>query len=610
LSPGRGQTCPQAEAVDSVDSAFVNVGAHPRAVRLGLVCVAVVGLLFFASWWNRSVAPTTGGEAVVMALGYLPYRDYFTHAPPGMAILGRIIGAISNKPVLASMAFGSLLRIGAACALYGLVLRMARPWCAALATLCAVFVSSAGTAETPFYYNHVSAAFVLIGTYLGLVGAEGTGVRHRLAAAGAGALLTFAIAIKQTMLFGVAGALMGLLVLALPRPRGGWSGWLLGLLAGAGLTIGGLWAWLAAHDLVGAFLLTMRTAPQGKGGVARSLLRPFTLLFEITRAPYATLAAWVVIALVATAHVSHRRQARFPRALGVLIVLVGVLIGALFVDERFFVDARFVSLWATALGWWGSLAIAAFSCWRSLRMGAGAAERARVALGVLAFGIGFSFAVSWPLFECMALPGLAVVVAALLDQPPSSTRRLWVPALSVLVCASMGVAVWCKFSDPHAWGYWREPPLLSARGTFEHRSLAGMQSSKAASTLYSAVAMIAQERTDPSDRIFVYPNMPVLYAIAERRPATYSLVHWVDTCPDFLGKEDASRLSASPPKLLIQRLDTLSLVEGEERLFRGGERSSVRDIYQAIKDISPLYDVIGIFEVTAGTPIVFLLRRD
>lgn len=584
--------------------------ANAAAVRQNLALVIIAGAAFFVTWWNGYAPPTSGGEAAAMAPwadDYLPYRDYFLQAPPGVAILVEAVKGVAGPHLLATLTFGALLRVGAACALYGLLLRFARPSYAAVATLTALFVSSTDISDTPFYYNHIGTALILIGTYFGFVGANGTGLRHRFAVVGAGAFLTYAIAVKQTMIFGAAAAFVALILLLSPRPRVGWVAWLAGLFVGAAVTIGLVWAWLAGHDLVDAFLYVMQRSPEGKGGIARSLFRPLTLLVEVREALYASVAAWMVIAIVAALWIAHRRGTRFPRDITLVLVVLGGAYAGIFASLW---NERITTLFLTALGWWGGLVLAALHLPSLRRWSADGVARVHIALGILSFGIGYCFAVSWPLFENIAFPGLAVVFAAMLERPPSLARRQWVRVLLVLAFASMAFAGYRKFAYPHSWGLWFEPPIYEVRGRFEHPALAGMRISKVSSDLYALVSQTARETTEAGDRIFVYPNMPILYAIADRRPATYSLAHWVDICPDFLGQEDAARLKANPPKLLILRQDSLAFVENEERLYRGGRRSSVRDIVKAFNDIAPLYDKVAVFDSMVAAPIVFLVRRN
>ncbi len=345
----------------------------------------------------------------------------------------------------------------------------------------------------------------------------------------------------------------------------------------------------------------MAHAPEGKGGIARSLTRPLTLLPGVPRAAYATVLAWVIVATLARAWFVHRRDASYR---GGTVLLAGLIAFAAiaFVEGRLavYLEARTTTLLLTAIGWWGSGILALLCAGRLFTPDTGKSDRAVVALGILSFGIGYSFAVSWPLFENLAFPGLGVVVAVTLERPPSARVRLWRASLVLLTIASMGLAVHRKFTAPHSWGEWFEPPLYTARGPVENSILAGMQVSKPSAALYSAVAGVVSRVSRPGDAIYVYPNMPMLYAIAGRRPATYGLAHWVDVCPDFLGREDARRLLDHPPKVMVIRREPLSLVEREERLYRGGRRSSVRDVIDAVNHLMPLYERVDTFESRAS----------
>jgi hypothetical protein len=115
----------------------------------------------------------------------------------------------------------------------------------------------------------------------------------------------------------------------------------------------------------------------------------------------------------------------------------------------------------------------------------------------------------------------------------------------------------------------------------------------------------------PEDRIFVYPNMPILYGLAQRLPATFGLSHWVDVCPDFVAAADALRLLSRPPAVIVVHRDLPGEITTEELLFRNGRRSDVREVLAALDSLSPRYQVVGIYPVP-GHPVpiqVWALRR-
>src|SRR4051812_23360561 len=110
------------------------VGSRRESPRRWLALLVIASTLFFAMWVTRSVPPTAGGEAVLLTVGrgYLPYRDYFSQAPPGVPMLLQAVGWTAGPHLLAVWTFGAVLRIAGVCALFGLLLEVARPSYSAL----------------------------------------------------------------------------------------------------------------------------------------------------------------------------------------------------------------------------------------------------------------------------------------------------------------------------------------------------------------------------------------------------------------------------------------------------------------------------------------------
>jgi hypothetical protein len=187
-----------------------------------LVVLAAAG--YFLTWWNGYVPPTGGGEAVAMTSWgreMLPYRDYFFQAPPGMAMLLQAVQWLGGPHLLATLTFGACLRVVAVGALYLLLLDVCRPQTAVVATLTAFVVSCSDISDTPFYYNHVSASLVLIGTYLAVLSGKHASALSVLGGICAGALIAFSVCVKQTMVFGAAGAVVAAALLAAPWGKRG-----------------------------------------------------------------------------------------------------------------------------------------------------------------------------------------------------------------------------------------------------------------------------------------------------------------------------------------------------------------------------------------------------
>lgn len=557
------------------------------AKTYGLAVVAAT-LAFLFSYCTRYVPATSYGELAVFVdpnRELLAYRDYFFQSPPGIPMITRALARISGGHIVVLPIFGALLRTLATLSLYGLLLRVTRPWCAALAAMAALVVSVGDIADIPSYYNHVAIGLTVCGTYLAVAANDReSDVRAVLG----GALLAFAIACKQTMIFGALGAAVAVLTVTRPkRPAR-----LVAMLVVGGLiSVAIVFGWLASHGLVGACLQALRAAPEGKGGIGASLARPIALLDVLRAHRDVTLIAVGVLVLCL---LLPRLRARASAVLGVLSIGVIAFTGSLLSNW----NDRAISLFLTALGFWGCLVVAAV----------GRRERAWVGLGLLGFTAAYTCAVSWPLFENMAFPSVGIVAAFALEMTSRARRFDLRGAVTAAVIASAVLAAHRKYTAPYAWGPWVEPSLDVARPS-KHAALAGMQTSPAAEKLYDAVVDVVRATTRPEDRIYVYPNMPILYGIAGRRPATFGFAHWVDICPDFLGVADAERLLRSPPKLMIIRRDPEKQVASDELFYRDGRASGVRTILRALEVLGPRYRVVGVYRADNVTsPIEFLER--
>lgn len=520
----------------------------------------------------------------------LPYRDFFFQAPPGYPMLTRSITAIFGARVIGLVFVGALIRTLSTLALYGLLLRVARPWCAAFAAVVSLIVSSGDIADVPHYYNHVALGLVVCGTYLGVASVEQKGRRAVAMAIAGGAIIAFGIAQKQTATFAAAGAAATLFTLRRPeKPLR-----FLGLLSIGGLvSLTAIVGWLASNRLVDAFLRMMRVAPQGKGGIGASLVRPVMLLDKLPGHRAITLIAIGILVLCAAL---PRLRGRYRGVLAIIGIAAIAYTGAWTADW----GGRALALLLTALGFWGCLFVAV--------LGAVAGRREWLGLALFGFAAAYTCAVSWPLFDNMAFPSIGIVTCFALEAASRQQRHDLRGAVTAVAVAGVVLVAHRKYSEPYGWGPWIEQPLSEAAAS-KHPELAFMLTSPATEKLYDSVVEVTNATTTPSDPIYVYPNMPVLYGIAHRRPATFALAHWVDICPDYLGRKDADRLLANPPKLIIIRRDPDDQILSDERMYRDGRPSSVREILRALHRLKPRYRTVGMFRMDSVTPPIEFLQR-
>jgi hypothetical protein len=567
----------------------------------GLAGVVVVGvlLLFISSWWNRYLSPASGGE-LLGAQGFdigLPYRDYYGSAPPGMSLLSLVITWFSGPKLIALWGAGVLLRLSGAICIYVWLCRLVSPLSSAIAVISTFIFASVDVADTPYFYNHIAVTFAIYGAFALSFALDSTLKRRLLFSLLGGVFLGIALLIKQTTGIIAGSCLVGAIffLLASRRLFREMGETIAALITGAAVPIVGCLAWIYSLGALSAFFdQVFGRGPSSKGGALASFLRPFS---HTRHSVYLSLIAVVCLLLIAWGALLYRYGKRkgFATPMGQSGWLaVGALIGAILLGRNAYLfswNLRFVFLsfaYLSMIGclfiWLWLIASALLDRQKDINTNAGL-------LAALGFGCAYSLSISWPVFEVMIFPGCAFLLALFLERP--GPKRKWFRAeiVAVLVCLVM-IAVARKHTSPFDWGLWSEPPLVDSMVKSNIPELKGFVLSPQTEGFYEKTVQTILAHSTVQDRIFVYPNLPILYALTHRRPATFGLVHWVDTCPDFLAEADAHRLLRNPPKVMVIHATSLGFLRGEELTFRNGRPSGVRKIVEAIQILTPRYRLV------------------
>jgi Glycosyltransferase family 87 len=436
---------------------------------LGAAAVSALVLLFFSSWWNRYLSPASGGEITVAFMferGMLPYRDYFSSAPPGMILA---IVAISNwcgQKLLAFWAVGAVLRLVGAVCLYLWLCRVVRPAWGAISVVSAFVLSSVDIADIPFGYNHVVATLAILGGFCLSVSLDG-GVGRRIGLGIlAGTFLGAAALVKQTTGLISIALLVTAATLCLASRRN-WRGmtWSLGSVGfGIALPLAGTLVWFLHHGMLAAFLeQTFTKGPSSKGGLVASLVRPVTLTARTPELRLSALLCLLVLAVCLALWAWDRRrgapQAAHPAWwLALAGLLAGILVGR--TPALFFWELRVVFLCLAYLAMVGCLAVTLWSLAKLLAARLGRIEPDIVLLAVLGFGCAYSLSMSWPAFEVMIFPGVALLLALALEQGGPARCAPWIRGVVVAVLLVLVAGATArKHVVPFYWGRWVEPPL-------------------------------------------------------------------------------------------------------------------------------------------------------
>jgi hypothetical protein len=196
---------------------------------------------------------------------------------------------------------------------------------------------------------------------------------------------------------------------------------------------------------------------------------------------------------------------------------------------------------------------------------------------------------SWPAFEAMLLPGLGFLVAAALQGARPHHRRY---IYSVLTTAVF-VAQWAKLDMPFAFIAGQEERVSLATTRSVQPQMRGMRLPADTRDFLDGTVALIRDRTTSNDTIFTFPEMSLIYALADRRPPTWSWTHNIDVVNDRFAREEAARLRERPPAVIVYSPPSEAVLSLQEAAWRQGERSGQRDLIDAVESIARDYELRG-----------------
>ena len=221
------------------------------------------------------------------------------------------------------------------------------------------------------------------------------------------------------------------------------------------------------------------------------------------------------------------------------------------------------------------------------------------------FACAYATALSWPAYEPMMFPALAVVLSEAEHELGSRPirRHVQTAAIVVLVLA-VSVSSFRRHQFPYRWAYWIEPPIGRTEAHSTQPALAGITMSAETARFVDGATDLIRKNSDPDDTVIAFPHLWALTGLADRRIAGFAPVHWFDTCPDELARADARAILENPPAVIIAMALPERLFAEQEFFFRGGALSGQRDLYLTMLEVvrRDKYKEVGTF-LAAGTRI-------
>ena len=142
-----------------------------------------------------------------------------------------------------------------------------------------------------------------------------------------------------------------------------------------------------------------------------------------------------------------------------------------------------------------------------------------------------------------------------------------------------------KFSTPYSWWGAKEPDVRTERTYSNINLLKNLKISTATNDRFNKINNTLKDYGG-NKSIFAFPNIPMMYLLANNFPESKVIISWFDFLPDKPAKEEAVRIKNTKPDVIINLVLPETAWSAHERLFRDNKRLGQRDIYEAINDLT------------------------
>jgi len=209
----------------------------------------------------------------------------------------------------------------------------------------------------------------------------------------------------------------------------------------------------------------------------------------------------------------------------------------------------------------------------------------------------------------LALPFLMLFVLEKLNNAPAGNvfklGLIFIGFLCVFIIAAD------RYHRPYYWWGWGEPDVRTAEYSSDIPGLHGMYLSQSTKEIYEYIYNLIHDNTCAGDELFAFPHIALFNVITRRTNSNFTPVTYFDVCSDKYAIKTAQYIVERNPKLIVIMEFPEYAWRKHETIFRGGKKSSQRQIVESIKIMKAqgLYKTIGRVESYGNYPIE-ILKRD
>lgn len=194
------------------------------------------------------------------------------------------------------------------------------------------------------------------------------------------------------------------------------------------------------------------------------------------------------------------------------------------------------------------------------------------------FAISYGCGMSAGLAEGQATIGVAFIVAFMLHNADFRFGQI-IRGFFILICFLVTVqSAEKKMLHTYNWWGMDESDFWSSNSkSADIGLLDGICMSQETLGAYETIYDVITEKTNESDSIYCFPQIPVFYSICGRMdPGIRAKVQWFDVVSDASVREDIEVIKENPPRAVLIYETSEYTYQSHENLFRGGEVSATR----------------------------------
>jgi hypothetical protein len=598
--------------------------------------IAIVG--FYNVLFAFSFFPITEGwfsaYAHLILDGKVPYRDFYFYLPPFYPMVFAAIVGLLGDSFMALRIIGVFIIITIAILLYKILAKRFSPSSSMVASIVACIYYQSGVAHIPYDFTQVLTLFTLAATWMlvqasvDILSQENLSWSHPVFRRMflAGLFATFAFLTKQSNgAFVVVASWFGCFYLTLPWGRNSWR--LIGAFGlGCLVPVMMMLIWLYQADALTAFWgQIFGGALEAKGSLSHVLFSWINGLLTAVFVKQMSAIGSMGIQIIAASFILTKLLAYINKPLAgkrselILLASMALLcaaviassyMGTLVLSEKireFGLQANNYIIPVTTTLSAAILILSVVSCFnQAVRK---FLPTPVVILGIVSVGMIWGNGTSAGLSEVGVFTMLALALAIMMD---TKLFRYVGFAIALIITISLiNLFASRKFDVPYSWWGVAEPSVREATNLSKTPIARGLRISKPTAENIDALASSLAKGSRDGD-IFAFPNIPLVYLIANQWPNSKVVVPWFDFLPDMPARAEASRLLGAPPATIVNLKLPSVAWEAHERLFREGKPLGQRSIQRVIDELTEkrkLYWLDFSREVSPGCVLEVWHRR-